>query len=150
MIKAGVYLNKPQDFHNEISSCACFIEFQKRFLFLKKAPGRWCETRWGIPCGRIDAGEELIECMARELKEETGLTVTQDNLNYVGYLYVVHPDLIKNLHHMFYLKLNSSIKVKISDEHTDFKWVSEEHMPRLSLVPGQKKSYFYFNKLRKM
>ncbi len=51
---------------------------QGRFLMLRRAnpyEGEE-EPRWGIPGGRINPGEPLLEALAREVKEETGLTLT--------------------------------------------------------------------------
>ncbi len=33
------------------------------------------DTRWGIPGGRINPGEPILEALAREIKEETHLTL---------------------------------------------------------------------------
>jgi 8-oxo-dGTP diphosphatase len=42
-----------------------------------KAPG---EGRWSLPGGRVEPGESLTEAVAREVLEETGLTVIPEEL----------------------------------------------------------------------
>jgi len=39
---------------------------------------------WGPPGGKLDIGEEIKDCGIRELKEETNLTVTSENLKFAG------------------------------------------------------------------
>lgn len=41
-------------------------------------------NNWSIPKGLNEEGEELVETALRELKEETGLIFTQENLKYCG------------------------------------------------------------------
>jgi len=44
--------------------------------------------QWGLPGGQVDQGETLAGCLIRELDEELGITVLEDDLQLV----VVHND----------------------------------------------------------
>ncbi|EHR70728.1 ADP-ribose pyrophosphatase [Burkholderiales bacterium JOSHI_001] len=49
-------------------------------VLLGKRRGSHGEGTWSAPGGRLEYGEELIECAARELREETGLTASSFEL----------------------------------------------------------------------
>ncbi len=82
---------------------------------------------WDIPGGRITPGTTLIKNLAREIKEETGLTLgkevtllgAQDILRVPG-------------RHVVRLTYEARAKgeVALSDEHVAFKWVSLEDLRR--------------------
>jgi len=61
----------------------CVIVLIRRgseFLLIRKA--EWPKGRYSLVAGFLDFGESLEECVHREVREETGIAVT--NLRYVG------------------------------------------------------------------
>ncbi len=59
------------------------IERSGAFLILHRAPGEDFAGLHEVPSGTVDAGEGLIEALAREVREETGLAVVRV-LSYVS------------------------------------------------------------------
>ncbi|MEW7290799.1 NUDIX hydrolase [Aquimarina sp. 2304DJ70-9] len=86
------------------------ILFQKRADDKDTFPGLWDVS----VAGHIGAGESTEDSAIREINEEIGLTVSKDDLEFIGtYLgqKVPKPDLFDNeFHHIYVSKLNSSIE----------------------------------------
>ncbi|MDI9578467.1 MAG: NUDIX hydrolase [Thermoproteota archaeon] len=62
-----------------IASVEAVIQIDGALLFLKRN-NQPAKGEWWFPGGRIKKGETLQEALQREVKEETGLTVTQYKL----------------------------------------------------------------------
>ncbi len=64
-------------FRNPGVGVAVVIEDESgRVLLVKRSPGSTRPGLWAVPAGYVDYGEEVREAAARELAEETGLTVS--------------------------------------------------------------------------
>ncbi|GAB3429192.1 NUDIX hydrolase [Actinophytocola sediminis] len=46
------------------------------------------DRRWHLPSGKLDAGESVLDAVAREADEEVGVLVAQDDLRHVHTLHV--------------------------------------------------------------
>lgn len=55
---------------------ACILDGEGRLLLQHRAD----DGQWGLPGGAMELGESAEEAVIREVKEETGLTVTIDHL----------------------------------------------------------------------
>lgn len=59
-----------------VSTSAVIPDAQGRVLLQKRADFSW----WGLPGGVLEPGESLEACLAREVREETGLEVAAERL----------------------------------------------------------------------
>jgi 8-oxo-dGTP diphosphatase len=85
---------------------------------------------WELPGGRVEEGEDLIEALTREIKEETGLDVE------VGLLTSVFSNL-KNPAVVFGFRCKYiSGKLKTSAESLDFKWISRDNVTKFISHPA--------------
>jgi 8-oxo-dGTP diphosphatase len=99
-------------------------------LVLKKGSG--AEAYWDIPGGRIDGNESLAETLQRELSEELPSLSTYSVLEVVG-AHRLSRDILegKGLVLIFYKVEAEAFNVSLSDEHTDYCWVTKETLPSL-------------------
>lgn len=100
-------------------------------MVFRRAPGgaeylllKYPAGHWDLPKGNIEKGEEPIETMVREVREETGivdLRVVPGYEKKIEYFYrrdgkKVHKTVV------FFLAETSAEKVTISFEHQDYGW----------------------------
>lgn len=131
------------------------------FLILKRAEDENYAGIWQMVTGSIDSNEKAFEAALREIKEETGLLPQKlwvvPNVNS---FYSPDKDSVIMIPVFAALVQNDS-NVKISSEHSEYKWVNKEEAKQLLAWNGQRKSvdtiyqYFtseksslYFNELK--
>lgn len=129
-----IYQKIPEDFKPKFEVAGCFIQYKNEFILLHRQSHKPQGNTWGIPSGKIDKGENLLEAVCREIFEETGLNIPQNKIKFFTTLYVKHYeyDLV---YHMFYSKLNNRPDIKISEqEHKGAVWVSPKDSLTLPLI----------------
>lgn len=84
-------------------------------------------AEWDIVGGRINSGVFLLENLKREVAEETGLEI-----KYEPKLITAQDIFTKDKHivRLTYFGLADG-KVKLSDEHSEYKWLSLEEVSAL-------------------
>ena len=91
-----------------------------KFLLLKLS---YSSLQWSSPGGKIDPGEEAWEAGKRELKEETGIVLSVEDLLSVQ-VGIFPPTNTK----LFILTFESLPNVKLSSEHTEYKFVKRSDL----------------------
>jgi len=129
-----IYKNAPKNFSPKFSVVSCYVEHEGEILLLHRHDHKSEGGRWGVPAGKIDQGENELEAMIREIKEETGQKVLAKELEYLSKVYVKYPDY-HFIYHMFRVKLDKKTDVTLSaSEHKDYKWVAPQDALNLELV----------------
>ena len=111
-------------------------------LLIQRASDDHWPLHWEFPRGKCDKpiGEDLIHCMKREVKEETGLDVIPVEKIDV-HEYLADGGKRKTFCHNYLCMLkNPDQKVKLSKEHDSFKWITEMGEVELMVMPEQKKT----------
>jgi len=56
-----------------VEATLCEIVHGGRLLLQRKSAGRFGEGKWNGPGGKVQPGETPLECVVREVRDETGL-----------------------------------------------------------------------------
>lgn len=64
-----------------------FLEKDGKYLFLRRANSGYYDGHYQVPSGHIEAGETSREAMVREAKEEVGIDLDIDDLQFVNAVY---------------------------------------------------------------
>ena len=64
----------------DVTVARALIESEGRTLLVRRAGWDTLPGRWELPGGKVDRGEPLLEALAREVEEETGLMLASSRL----------------------------------------------------------------------
>lgn len=107
------------------------------YLMLKRSPGKYYEHLWQGVAGKIEKGETAVQTVVRELKEETGKEPTKIFVaDHIASFYNAKYDQIFMVP-IFGIEVEGS-EVQLSEEHSEYKWVSFEEALNLLTWKGQK------------
>jgi len=115
-----------------------------KYLMLLRSAIKYPEAgaKWEIAGGRINLGSALVENLKREVMEEAGLEITDDPK------LIAAQDIIRPYKHIVRLTYSGFAdgEVKLSDEHTEYKWLSREELMNLEPIdPILKEVFNKFN-----
>jgi len=99
-----------------IASVEAVIQIDGALLFLKRN-NQPAKGEWWFPGGRIKKGESIQNALIREIKEETGLTITQYKLiNVYSRVFPQRHDIT-----IAYLCKAEKQKIVLDNEHSEYK-----------------------------
>jgi len=135
----------PQKEHElfKISLAGVLIKDDKCLILeFTKRPGRW-----DIPGGRIDKGEKCDEAFRREIKEELGIS----EFEIISVLdYDIWHCEGKPLGAIAHLIKTDETKIKLSHEHSQSKWITEDEIDDYDFLwpkaPSMIKKAFEYNR----
>lgn len=103
----------------------------QRYLYLLRNDPRHPGT-WGLPGGKIDSGETLLQAMQRECEEELGFMPE--------YVRLVPLEKFTSAdghfaYHTFFCSVSSEFRPQLNNEHIGWAWIDSGHWPR-PMHPG--------------
>lgn len=96
---------------------------------------------WTVPGGQVESGENLIDALMREIKEESGVNVTVDRLICVSSNTCSYPgyngyDIVPTKVMFGFTCTYVSGELCTSDETSETKWVSKNEVMEYITVPN--------------
>ena len=87
-----LFKDKPEGFEPLFELVSCFFEHDGEVLLLHRHDHKSQGGRWGLPAGKVDAGESLEDAMVREIHEETSHRLLPEDVLCFSKVYVEHPE----------------------------------------------------------
>ena len=131
-----IYQTQPEDFVAEFEIALCICKFGDKILMLKRAEKDTFAGQWCFPGGTIHINEMPEQTVVREIKEETGIDLSQQEHIFVFQSFVKYPDY-EFVEHVYRADFNVLPKVVVNkNEHQDFQWVRIDSLKKLQLLPN--------------
>jgi 8-oxo-dGTP diphosphatase len=114
-----------------VAARAVVMDEGGRVLLIRRAGNVYLDPgRWELPGGKMDHGEALEAALAREVGEETGLSVRVGKPFHV-HQFTVDPFWVTCV---TFACERSGGEVHLSEEHDDFAWVGPVEIAQLDLA----------------
>ena len=113
------------------AGCLFYSLATKRYLFLLRNGSKHSGT-WGLPGGKIDKGENIIDGLYREIEEEMG--DTPELIKVIPIETFTSDDYYFN-YHTYLITIENEFIPTLNDEHKGYAWVNINDYPK-PLHPG--------------
>ena len=129
MEKKTIKLDKPVIEHIIIATG--ILKYKDKYLVVKRSEDDdFMPGAWEFPGGNINPGETIEDGLRRELKEEIGFYLYNEEKKVINYseeikqkkgkiTHVIELDFLINC-------INDNFPIKLSDEHYDYQWVEKD------------------------
>ena len=129
-----IFKEVPIGFSSRFEVVSCFIEMNGEILLLHRQDNKSEGNTWGVPAGKVEAGESLEQAMIRETKEEIGISIDQTELVHKHKLFVRYPEY-DFYYHIFHIDFSTKPVLTIEPkEHKDFTWVTPKKALDMELI----------------
>jgi|SaaInlLV_10m_DNA_2_1039722.scaffolds.fasta_scaffold49974_2 8-oxo-dGTP pyrophosphatase MutT (NUDIX family) len=134
-----VYTSPPEFFCPTVQVSACFCFAQDKLLLLQmNSQKKDLANLWGAPAGKILSGESAKDAVFREMFEETGIRLLDNDVIFIKTVYVKYPKFDFVFHIFKNIFVDRPKILVLSSEHQAFKWVSTFDAINMNLIPGEK------------
>jgi 8-oxo-dGTP diphosphatase len=122
-----------------ISVYAILRNEKGEFLLLRRSENSHSNPgKWDLPGGKLGQEETLGEAVAREVWEETGISIVPGEI--AGYVTFELPE--KKVIAIVYNEGYVIADVKLSYEHTEYAWISLENILEMNTLPAYFRDFF--------
>ncbi|MFA5763213.1 MAG: NUDIX domain-containing protein [archaeon] len=107
------------------------IRLDDTYLILKRSPdSKSYPGYWDLAGGKLEHGEKFEKALIREVKEETNLDIVVEES-----IFIYVESKVENSYAVLFNCEKRDGDIKLSDEHTEYKWVTKSEAQKLKLEP---------------
>lgn len=124
----------------KVVSAAVIIKNNKVLILQRNKDEDVFPNMWELPSGKKEPLETSENSLLREVKEETGLDIKIIMPFFVFDYQIEKPEeILDSTQINFLVKPIGDCKVKLSSEHQNFAWISEDEVDKYELSAATKK-----------
>jgi 8-oxo-dGTP diphosphatase len=126
-------------------ACGFLYDPTRDAVFLHHRDGntKWAPNKWAFFGGNSEEGETPTECLLRELEEEIGLTLSEDEVTFLRDYFAPHAGVQR---HIFYAVRDDDKSTLRLGEGAGFDWVPLSDIDAYDLTDMTKDDLDYFSK----
>lgn len=131
---------KPDNFDQPMRVAGIIVRVEDEVLYLKRALyKKFGAGQWALPVGKIEDEESFVKGALRELEEEVGICLGQDELKYINtYYHSPKRDSSVQLEYVtFEARKESKPDIILNKESEDYKWCHVDEVLALDLTDGE-------------
>lgn len=125
-----------------IATKALVVNVKGEILILREASTYEEGTnvgRYHLPGGRLNPGEKFLDGLKREVDEEAGLKIEIGKPIYVGEWRPIIKGVQNQIVAIFFICKPLTDKVRLSEEHDDYKWVLPNEIKKYDVMSPEDK-----------
>jgi len=122
----------------------CHLVYNGKVLYVRRNPKKAQGNLWGSPAGKVQEGEDRISAIKREVKEEIGLELKDEDLEYLKTWKVVFNSQKKGCtyksfsYSLYKVILDEEPNITLRNEELfEYGWFTPEEALRLPLVEDE-------------
>lgn len=121
----------------------CIVKNKEGNILLVKESEKssWKPGRWSLPGGKIDPGEDFLQAIHREMREETGVTVTVEGLFRIEELVEEFSTDFRLVHHYIFVVTIKEGQLTPADSTSVLQFFSKDDLQKLT--PNDYTEYYY-------
>ena len=132
-----LYTEKPADFNPKLIVTSCFLEHDGHILLLHRHPNKPQGNTWGVPAGKVEKDESIVQATVREIFEETGVPIAPTQLSDAILTYVRWNDFDFE-YHVFRTQLDKRPDIIIDpNAHQRYHWATPHEALDLDLIEDE-------------
>ena len=131
-----------------VNRCIILNKEKKILLIKRSMKGYYAPGLWEFPGGKLDEGQDLSDALEREVMEETGLLVLPVNRIAYTESSIIPAGKYRGLPYVVIIGVGKLMggKLQLSEEHTDYKWVTVKEAYDMPIKNDIRKSLIVLEK----
>lgn len=114
-------------FSRRIGTNILLVKDQKVLLARRVNTG-WADGKYALPGGHLEENETALQAAVRELKEELGIIISEDRLNFFATALVTDDD--EYVYFEFYVEIQDEVPINAEpNKCSDISWFGIKDLP---------------------